>query len=280
MKLSLDIAKRNLQILEEVKKEITLLQEYEDGLVSRSTLDHVGLRDFLNLIDLKNAAKLRGIKLIYDEVITYKDLMTKFLELNHNQKSKRIFSRKTQNQFNDVWNDYKLLRRYKNGSNESYTPAIYDCEPLIFNYLVQNNIEVCGDYIFAHRELWSSVLTKPKFYSRELNMTKEFIELFMEFSQKSNIDLRKCNVKSLTNELNLKLSKLMFIEEGLQVKCVNPTNGFTVDNLYFVQNSKVNYNGFLEILLESDNNQTFYVPYSNFEEVSRKRDDILRQIGL
>lgn len=280
MKLSLDIAKRNLQSLEELKEEITLLQDYEDGKVHRSTLDNVGLSGFLNLIDLKNQLKSRGMKLIYDETISYKELINKFIELNHVEKSSKIFSRKTETQFNEIWNNFKLLKRYKNGSNQCHAPAIYNCETLIYNYLVQNNIEVCGDYIFSNRFLWSEVLTKPKFYSRELNKTKDFIELFIEYSRQSNLDLRKCNVKSLTNELHLKLRDLMFIEEGLQVKCIVPTNGFTIDNLYFVKGSKVNYQGFLEILLESDNHQTFYVPYSNFEEVSRKRDDILSQIGL
>jgi len=280
MKLNLDIARHNLNLLQEVKLEYPILQDYEDGKIRRDTINNVGLDSFVSIIDALILWKNKGLKSIYDEKIKYKDLKIKFSELNYNQKSKSIFLNKSQNQFNAVWNNHNLHKRYKNSRNECYTPALNDCEPMIFNYLVQNEVEVNSEYMFFYRNLWFDKLSKPKFYSRELKMTQDFITNFIEYAKSANLDLRKCNVKSLTTELHHKLKELTKIESGLQVKCISETFEFTVDKIYTVLDSRVNYLGFLEIKLVNDKGHDRYLPYTNFEEVSRQRDDILSQLGI
>lgn len=280
MKLNLDIARHNLNLLQEVKLEYPILQDYEDGKIRRDTINNVGLDSFVNIIDTLITWKNKGLKPIYDEKIKYKDLKIKFSELNYNQRSKTIFLNKSQNQFNAVWNNHNLHKRYKNSRNECYTPALNDCEPMIFNYLVQNEVEVNSEYMFFYRNLWFDKLSKPKFYSRELKMTQDFITNFIEYAKSANLDLRKCNVKSLTTELHHKLKELTKIESGLQVKCISETFEFTIDKIYTVLDSRVNYLGFLEIKLVNDKGDDRYLPYTNFEEVSRQRDDILSQLGI
>ena len=151
---------------------------------------------------------------------------------------------------------------------------------MIFNYLVQNQIEVNSEYMFFYRNLWFEKLNKPKYYARELKMTQDFISSFLDYAKSANLDLRKCNVKSLTTELQFKLKELTQIDSGLQVKCISETFEFTVDKLYIVEDSKINYLGFLDVKLANDKGDFRYVPYSNFEEVSRQRDDILSQLGI
>lgn len=280
MKLNLDIAKHNFKLLQEVKLEYPILQDYEDGKIRRDTVYNVGLDNFVSLIDFLNVCKIKGLKPIYDDTIKYKQLKLKFIELNRVERSGKIFQNKTQNQFNEIWNNHNLHKRYKNGRNECFAPGLDDCEPMIFNYLVQNQVEVNSEYMFFHRNFWFEKLTKPKYYARELKMTQDFISSFIDYAKSDNLDLRKCNVKSLTSELHHKLKEMTVIESGLQVRCISETFEFTVDKLYTVEDSRINYLGFLEIKLANDKKDFRYVPYSNFEEVSRQRDDILNLLGI
>ena len=123
-------------------------------------------------------------------------------------------------------------------------------------------------------------LEKPKFYSRELKMTQQFIDLFIDYSKNQDFDLRKCNIKSLITELNSRLRPMMKIDTNLQVKCIRELKRFTVENTYQVLDSRINYYGFLEIKLQDDTGDINYVPYSNFEEISRQRSDIFKELGL
>jgi len=280
MKLNLDIAKHNLNLLKEVKLDYPILQDYEDGKIRRDTVYNVGLDNFVSLIDFLNVCESKGLKPIYDDTIKYKQLKLKFIELNRVERSGKIFQNKTQNQFNEIWNNHNLHKRYKNGRNECFAPGLADCEPMIFNYLVQNQVEVNSEYMFFHRNFWFEKLAKPKYYARELKMTQDFISSFLDYAKSDNLDLRKCNVKSLTTELQFKLKELTQIEPGLQVKCISETFEFTVDKLYIVGDSRINYLGFLEIKLANDKGDFRYVPYSNFEEISRQRDDILNLLGI
>lgn len=280
MKLSLDIAKHNLNLLQEVKAEYRILQDYEDGKVRKDTVNNIGLDQFVYLIDCLSTFKNNGLFVIYDEPIKYKQIKIKFSELNRVDRSRKIFQNKTQNQFNQIWNNYNLHKRYKNNRNDCFAPGLDACEPMIFNYLVQNQIEVNSEYMFFYRNLWFEKLTKPKYYARELKMTQDFISSFLDYAKSANLDLRKCNVKSLTTELHHKLKEMTQIESGLQVRCISETHEFTLEKLYTVEDSRINYIGFLEIKLQNDKGDFRYVPYSNFEEVSRQRDDILNLLGI
>jgi len=280
MKLNLDTAKHNLNLLQEVKSEYPILQDYEDGKIRRDTVNNVGLDNFVHLIDCLTTFRNNGLEPIYDEPIRYKQIKVKFSELNRVEKSKKIFQNKTKNQFNEIWNNYNLHKRYKNSRNECFAPGLDACEPMIFNYLVQNQIEVNSEYMFCFRNLWFEKIIKPKYYARELKMTQDFISNFLDYAKSANLDLRKCNVKSLTTELHHKLKEMTQIESGLKVRCISETFEFTVDKLYTVEDSRINYTGFLEIKLKNDKGDFRFVPYSNFEEVSRQRDDLLSLLGI
>ena len=280
MKISLDIIKFNLNLLEEVKKEYPILKDYQDGNIRKESIQNTGLDSFIGLIDYIKSCDVKGLKLIYNDPISYKELKSKFLELNLNAKSKKIFSNKSKKDFDELWICNKLHQRYKRWGNVCYAPGLEATEPMIINYLFQNNIEVDSQYMFFHKDYWFFQYQKPKFYSRELKTTQSFIESFINYAKDANLDLRKCNVKSLTIELQHKLKQLASIEEGLRVKCVTETTNFTIDNLYIVQSSHINHFGFVEVKLTDDRGETRFIPYSNFEEISRQRDDVLSQLGI
>lgn len=280
MKLNLDIAKYNFNLLQEVKKEYPILQDYEDGKVRRDTVGNIGLDNFVSLIDFISSCKKNGLNLIYDDPIKYKQLKLKLFELNRIERSRKIFQNKTQNQFNEVWTNHNLHKRYKNGNNNCFNPGLAECESIIFNYLSQNQVEVSSEYMFSYTNFWFNKIAKPRYYARELKITQDFISNFIDYAKSANLDLRKCNVKSLTNELHHKLKEMTKIEAGLQVKCIIETFEFTMDKLYTVEESRINYIGFLEVKLPNDKGEFRFVPYSNFEEVSRQREDILNQLGI
>ena len=250
MKLNLDIARHNYNLLQEVKLEYPILQDFEDGKIRRDTINNVGLDSFVNLIDFLNHCKNKGMKPIYDEPISYKEVKSKLIELNYNDRSRKIFSNKTKTQFNEIWNNYKLHKKYQNSRNNCFTPGLKEAEPIIINYLVQQEVEVNSEYMFFYRNFWFDKLSKPNYYSRELKMTQDFINNFIEYAKSANLDLRKCNVKSLTTELHHKLKEMTAIESGLQVKCIKETFQFTVDKTYTVLESRINYLGFLEYLIQ------------------------------
>jgi len=111
-------------------------------------------------------------------------------------------------------------------------------------------------------------------------MTQEFIDNFINFAKSSNLDIRKCNIQSLTSELNQKLKDLAKIDTGLQVTCLSEVSGFNIGETYTVEDSRINYHGFVEVKLKAKDGRSVFVPYSAFEEISRKRDDILAKLGL
>lgn len=280
MKISLETIKSNLSLLDEVKLEYPILQDYEDGKISRDSISNIGLDSFINLIEFIKTCNSVGLKPIYDEKIKFTDLKSKFLLLNKMDYSNSIFKNKTRKKFHEMWGDYEKHKRYKGSQNKSYAPGLVICEPMIINYLCQNDIEIYGEYAFHWRNIYFDKLVKPKFYSRELKMTQDFINCFIEYAKSSNLDLRKCNLRALTTELNHKLKEFTKIEEGLQVTCISDISEFEIDKVYTVIDSRINYYGYTEIKLKNDKGELRFVPYSSFEEISRKRDDILNQLGI
>ena len=96
MILNLDTLKYNLQLLQEVKLEFPILQDYEDDKVTRDTLNGVGLDQYVNLISyIKNLPNVGNQKLIYDDKITYRDVKKMVSELSYGGKAKNIFLKKT-----------------------------------------------------------------------------------------------------------------------------------------------------------------------------------------
>jgi hypothetical protein len=194
-------------------------------------------------------------------------------------RSKSIFLKKTHEDFIKVFNDVKTNRRYTKSNNQSYCSGLQSAEPIILNYFIQNNIEFSDVYFKSW--MYFKKLEKPKLYSRELKMTQDFVEMFIGFTKEQDFDLRKCNIKSLITELQHRLRPMMKIETGLFVKCVKESDGFlTIDKQYLVEDSRVNYYGFLEIKITDNKGISSYIPYSNFEEISRQRDDLFKELGL
>ena len=224
------------------------------------------------------------MSLIYDKKITYREVKKKIVEQSYGEKPKSIFSKKKEEDLIKVFNDQSVNRRYTRTQNQSYCSGLEKSEPIILNYFIQKSIPF-SEHFFRYN-FYFKKLEKPKFYSRELKMTQQFIDLFIDYSKTQDFDLRKCNIKSLITELNSRLRPMMRIDTDLQVKCIREFHDhrnlkrFTVENTYQVLDSRINYHGFVEIKIQDDTGDINYVPYSNFEEISRQRSDIFKELGL
>lgn len=279
MKLVLEI-EHNLALLEEVKIEYPILQDYEDGKVNRAPISNLGLDYFIRLVDLKKSAKTHGMELFYPDKVSVDEVLEKIAELTPNTGIKNRFLKMSMGQFDFIWSDFKIHKKYTRPRNRSYCNGIIVANPIIINYLAQNEVEVAGESYVQDSYYFIKKMEKPKFYSRELKMTQDFVDNFLNFAKEKNLDIRKCNINLLASELKSKLKSLTDIEVGLKVKCVSPIENFTIDNIYSVSGCEVNYNGFVDVILTNDKGESRYVPYSSFEEVSRQRDDILSSLGI
>jgi len=278
MVLTHEVIKYNLELLEEVKLEFPILADYHLGKVSREAVMSIGFDDIVYFIDYIERIKSSGQSLIYEICPNYRDIKAKVVETSYSTRSKSIFKNKSKNDFIEIFKNQKIHRRYTRGSNSCYTEGLETCEPIIINFLIFNQVDF-DTYLLRNR-YFTTRLQKPQLFARELKKTQEFVSCFLSYTQDQDFDLRKCNIKSLTNELNSRLKQLMFIEPGLRVKSLVQSKSLTENYEYEVLDSRVNYLGYLEVKIVDNQGHTGYHPYSNFEEKSRERHDIIRELGI
>jgi hypothetical protein len=278
MILTHEVIKYNLDLLEEIKSEFPILGDYHLGKVSRESVMGIGFDDIVYFIDYIERVKSSGQSLIYETSPEFKEIKSKIVETSYSAKSKSIFKNKSKNDFIQIFKDHKLHRRYMRGSNSCYTEGLETCEPIIINFFVFNQIDFETNLL--RNRYFTTKLIKPQLFARELKKTQEFVSCFLSYAHDQDFDLRKCNIKSLTNELNSKLKQLMFIEPGLRVKSLVQSKSLTENYEYEVIDSRVNYLGYLEVKIVDNQGHTGFHPYSNFEEKSRERHDIIRELGI
>ena len=90
MKLVLEI-EHNLALLEEVKIEYPILQDYEDGKLNSASISNLGIDYFIRLIDLKKSATKNGMELFYPNKVSVDEVLEKIAELTPDLKIKNRF---------------------------------------------------------------------------------------------------------------------------------------------------------------------------------------------
>lgn len=275
-----EIIKYNLDLLEEIKIEYPILKDFENDLVKINSVSRIGLDEFVSLISYKKEVLKNGQELFYTDKIYYEEVLEKIISNTYSSKVKKVFEKKTEEDFFKIYKDWKTYRRYSTRKNVFYCSGLEIAEPIIINYFVQKKVDINNEYLKNSRFFFTR-MSRPKYYSRELKMTQDFIEEFINFTREKDLDIRKCNINTLISEVNDRLKPLMFIEEGLQVKYIG-TDGtrFTPDKIYQVQGSRISYLGYLEVKVTDDKGLSTFFPYSEFEEISRQRNDLFKELGI
>ena len=277
MILNTDIIKENLEILKIFLDKYPIFKDIESGDIMESSLYGIGFDSIISFMRFKKDSEKNGMNLIYNRRVSFLEVKRKIVELNENFESTQMFSNKTEKSFIGIWKNYKSIHRYLKIKNISFTPGINKSLPIIYNYLSQNKIDVGFSLDWTH---YSKKLNIPELYSREMNMTKSLIDSFLEYAKEDELDIRKSNIKLLTSELKSKLSKLAVIDPGSQLKCISDHSGVTIGKYYTNLKSQINGYGFIEVRIKNNVDIESWIPYSVFEEVSRNRQDILRNLGI
>jgi hypothetical protein len=305
----IDNIKQNLQNLEIVCEKFPILDSYRKGSVNSSKLYNLGLNEFVNFIDYLKRLESFGLKPYYDETIKYRQLKKKLVELAPYEKSAKTFSKKSEEDFLLMITNEKMARRYTRNYNQSYFSGLFKGESLILGYLISKLKEVEGDInilkigsspiiryavssdkcdchfesissIFNNNTYYRRIIPLPKFRNLEFEMVDTFINKFNETL--GDFDFRKCNWNLLQSKIVDELSNKFCIDPNSTVKAINDIerNGKIIvekDKHYKVISSSRGNDGFLMISISIDNN-TYTLPYYNFEEISRMRDDLLNQL--
>jgi len=304
----INIIKQNLENLEIVCQKYPILESYRKGEVNSNKLYNLGLNQYVDLIDFLKRLNEMGLKPYYEEKIKYRQLKAKLVELAPYEKSAKTFARKSENDFLLAMTDYKMVRRYTRSHNQSYFSGLFKGEVLIINYLIQKLAEVEGDINIQkvgnstiHRQAISSTVCESKFdinivfnnstyYTQVINLPKfrnlefEMVDTFINKFNKTlgDFDFRKCNWNLLQSKILDELNSKFCVEPNSTVKAMSNIEVFSKvivekDKLYKVIQSSKNNDGFLNITIEIDGNR-YTFPYYNFEEISRRRDDLLNQL--
>lgn len=277
MILEIDVVRENLELLKIFLDKYPIFKDIEKGDVLESSLYGIGFDNMISFMRFKRDSEKNGMNLIYNRRVSFLEVKRKIVELNENFGSTQIFSNKTEKSFIGMWKKYKSIHRYLKIKNTSFAPGINKSIPIIYNYLSQNKIDVGFSLEWTH---YSKKLQIPELYSREMTMTKSLIDSFLEYAKEDELDIRKSNIKLLTSELKSKLSKLAVIDPGCLLKCISDHSGVTIGKYYTNLKSQVNGYGFIEVKIKNNVDIESWIPYSVFEEVSRNRQDILRNLGI
>jgi hypothetical protein len=162
-------------------------------------------------------------------------------------------------------------------------------------YLIVNGIDINLSEVNKHGGEFSRVI---KWFSEELNVSNyEYLtkssnktnQLFDRISNfidlQDDIDWRSINFNEINDRIKGKLQDLIIVRRGTMLKSKNDVFSritgnkiVTIGKIYECVNSFITSSGELEIQFIDNNGNSRKLPYSDFEDISQRRDDILRDL--
>lgn len=302
MKIDYEAIKQNISVYEEAKSTLPIITQFENGEVSESILYNLGLSEFGSFFKFKKIMEARGFKLV-DDKISWKYLKGAISENTKTERFKTLISNKSQNSFIKLLNDNKTLDRYINGrwiskpvrsnrrgmsrgrrSNDKIEGLSYSIVPIL-NFIIKNNIEFDSNLQNIESMRWytSVKLVLKNVPKLEIDITNKLMSNLEDIIEKSKIDFGKINLEYITGIINNKLTKLMLVEPGTKILCIQDyqysiRKELTKDKYYTVSDSVVEY-GKLRIYIEKDDfDRPLWVDYSYFRNPAKDRDNILENL--
>lgn len=296
--LSYEIINKNLKKLEEsikifpdilgkyqkLTKSIILngeLSRLNDSLISErikisSLASKIGLDQYINFIDW--VAKSGDQKIIYTHEIPFDSLKSRLIDGCEDEEVKSFLSKKTKKGFESFLNsrqyhvycgDYWTGRR---GNRKRFKKNFIKNELLIINYAIQNELILKDHDNLTH--FYKNEL--PNFESEintELDITNDIIKSLFKKIKSIKYDFRKLNFNLLKSEIENKIrNKMLSVEEGEKIKCIEEQPGLTLYKVYNVYSYEIGINGNLLVKVTNDNNQSKKYNYRLFESVSKLRE--------
>ena len=308
MILTYDIIKKNLETYNKAKTEIPLINNYINGLVSVSIMANLGLSEFCNFTTHISSSEYEVIKFW-----SFRDLKDLIVNNTKSERIKKLIYNKTKTKFDKIFTDPIIIDRLLNGSwktkpkinmrgrmsygtrNSEKCEGFTKCAIPIINYLIVNGIDINLSEVNKHGGEFSRVI---KWFSEELNVSNyEYLtkssnktnQLFDRISNfidlQDDIDWRSINFNEINDRIKGKLQDLIIVRRGTMLKSKNDVFSritgnkiVTIGKIYECVNSFITSSGELEIQFIDNNGNSRKLPYSDFEDISQRRDDILRDL--
>lgn len=307
-----DIIKENIKTYNEARQHFSILQEYEKGNLSKNSLSVFGLSEFTDFYDFLKRCQLRGIDPVM--FITFRNLKKKIVDETKCERLSKLVSNKSQPKFkllfsqgesydkllNGVWQRkprYTRRGRLSSGLRKSErVEGLSSCSVELINWLIINSVDVYDkstkDYqnfdsqSYTYQNLQWYTNKKLKLVNvpiREMNITNDLLNSFINNIEESKVDYRKLNVDFLINNITDRLKKLMIVPVGTMLKALDDYDdnygrkSLTKDVSYRVLSSSINY-GFVRVLVTDDRGSNTYFNYSHFEDMQIHRNDLLDQL--
>ncbi len=309
MKFTYDFIKENLRIYNQAKENLPVLSQYEQGIISSNSMRSLGLDLFAQFHDFVVSQRKLGFELI--QAISYKEL--KELLANHTTsvRFKSYITNRTQPKFkklisedsetfdrllNGRWISKPTYRRRGRRSNETLL-GLKTCVVPLINWIISNDIETCdlenghfqsfkNQSVYSYQMRWYTGihLNIDKLPKREIDVTFNLLNSFVDFLTDTQTDFRKLNCDFIVDNISTKLKSLMKIPSGTTIKSLVDLKGthyteLTKDKTYTVEDSIIS-NGYIKIWTINDRGVRSYYDYSLFEDVSVHRDLLLQQLGI
>ncbi len=310
MVFTYDTIKQNIETYKQAREKFSLIRDYEEGKITISSLTLFGLGDFGEFYNLRKRALDRGSDLVM--FITFKDLKDKIVKNTKTERLAKLFSNKTQPKFKKmVSEDGESFDKLANGrwmrkpsyrrngtlshgtrSHES-VQGIKLCFVELLNWLIINEVPVYDKSTKSYNTFTNLEYYTIRWYLdkklsfdnvpvREMDITNEMMNSFIEGIEQSKIDFRKLNSDFIITSLQDKIRSLMTVPDGTMIKCLDDRfNGsiqiLTKDKSYRVNKSMIS-SGFLRVLIVDDTNINTWYSYTWFEDMQIKRNELLDQL--
>ena len=306
------VIKENIKTYNEAREQFSVLRDYESGNINKNTLSVFGLSDFADFYDFLKRCKSRNIEPVM--FITFKDLKKKIVDETKCERLAKLVSNKSQPKFkllfsqsesydkllNGVWQRkprYTTRGRLSAGIRKNdRVDGLTSCSVELINWLIINSVPVYenSNKNFQNFESQSYTYNVIQWYThkklkltnvplREMNITNDLLNNFVNNIEQTKIDYRKLNVDFLVNNISERIKKMMNVPIGTVLKSLDDyvdsygRKSLTKDVNYRVIGSSI-YQGFVRVLITDDRGTNTYYNYSYFEDMQIHRNDLLEQL--
>jgi len=302
MKLSYENINYNLVAYEKALAEYPILSQYIEGSVSFAAANAVGMAEFAQFHQFLKKHSLYGFSPISDKSMAiFQNLKKAIADSTTTPRFKTFVMNRTKKKFDEMLSRPEEFDRLLNGAWKSRPAMLRSGRmsagtrkrerveglekaivPLI-NYAILNGIEIDDriasqsaiaadiEWFFRKRLSFSGIRTK------EMSMTSSLIKSFSELLEKENVDIRTLNVKYIMSAIEKKISGAFAVKEGTALRCVESHQWLAEGKTYVAQGSYES-NGSLLVSVRDDEGRNRYYPFSAFEDISTRRDDLLRSL--
>lgn len=315
MKWTNEFIVRNLDIYQQAKDLIPTISQYERGEITSTSMRFLGLKQFSDFFDFQKSQSNLGWSLTYAP--SYRELKTLIANNTKNERFKSQILNKSEKSFtNLLTEDPKTWDRLLNGRwvrkpgwsqisgrkqwgkrSEDLMSGLDTCIVPIVNWMISKEISTPNlrDDTYESFDKQIRYQTRLKWFCsveldlselpiREIEISNKVLESVCDFLISDKFDFRKLNSDFLIDNLNQKIRKLMIPPKGTILKCITSlvdTTGslLTEGQSYKVVESGI-FSGSVKVFIENDQNKSSYYEYKYFEDMSIRRDDIFRQLGL